>query len=59
RYLDQAIRLGAERVFVIHGVGEGKLRDAIAERLRQNPQVVDFKNEYHPRYGFGATEVIL
>ncbi len=58
-YLNQAIRLGVERVFIIHGVGEGKLRDAIATRLINNPQVVSFKNEYHHRYGYGATEVIF
>lgn len=59
RYLRQAIRVGVDRVFIIHGVGEGKLRDAIAKRLRSNKQVVSFKNEFHPRYGFGATEVEL
>ncbi len=58
-YLNQAIRLGVERVFIIHGVGEGKLRDAIATRLINNPSVVSFKNEFHPRYGYGATEVIF
>lgn len=58
-YLNQAIRLGVERVFVIHGVGEGKLRNAIATRLIKYPEVVSFKNEFHPRYGFGATEVIF
>ncbi|RQH21817.1 hypothetical protein D5R40_31195 [Okeania hirsuta] len=48
-----------ERVFVIHGVGEGKLRNAIATRLIKYPEVVSFKNEFHPRYGFGATEIIF
>lgn len=59
RFLDNAIRLGVSRVFVIHGVGEGKLREAIAARLAENPDVVKFKNEYHHKYGYGATEVIL
>lgn len=58
-YINQAIRLGVERVFVIHGVGEGKLRNAIATRLIKYPEVESFKNEFHPRYGFGATEVIF
>jgi dsDNA-specific endonuclease/ATPase MutS2 len=58
-FLAKAIRLGVERVFVIHGLGKGKLRDTIADRLIKNPDVVTFKNEYHPKYGFGATEVIL
>jgi hypothetical protein len=59
RFLDKAVRLGVPRVFVIHGVGEGKLRDAIAERLRAHPSVEKFKNEYHHKYGYGATEVIF
>lgn len=58
-YIDQAIRLGVPRVFIIHGVGTGKLKNAIASRLRRLPEVRDFKNEYHSRYGYGATEVIL
>ena len=58
-YLEKAIRLGVERVFVIHGVGKGRLRDAIATRLIQHPEVQTFKNEYHPKYGYGATEIML
>ncbi|RMF24496.1 MAG: hypothetical protein D6765_11695 [Bacteroidetes bacterium] len=59
RFMEKAIRLGAERVFIVHGVGKGRLRDEIASRLLQMPEVRSFKNEYHPRYGWGATEVEL
>jgi hypothetical protein len=59
RFLDQAVRLGVHHVFLIHGIGEGKLRDAIKNMLRNRPNVVRFKNEYHPKYGYGATEVTL
>jgi hypothetical protein len=59
RFVERAIRLGVPRVFVIHGVGEGKLRDTIAARLREIPDVAKFKNEYHHKYGYGATEVIF
>lgn len=59
QFLAKAIRLGVERVFAIHGIGKGKLRNKIASRLIQHPDVVTFKNEYHPRYGWGATEIIL
>ena len=59
RYLDKAIRLGVPRIYVIHGIGKGKLRNMIASRLIQMPEVKTFKNEYHPRYGWGATEVIF
>lgn len=59
RFLDQAVRLGVHHVFLIHGIGEGKLRDAIKNMLRNRPEVVRYKNEYHPKYGYGATEVTL
>jgi hypothetical protein len=59
RFLDKAIQLGVPRVFIIHGVGEGKLKEAITQRLRANPDVLKYKNEFHHKYGYGATEVIL
>jgi hypothetical protein len=59
QFMEEAIRLGAERVFLIHGLGKGKLRDEIASRLIQMKEVKSFHNNYHPRYGFGATEVIF
>ncbi len=59
RFLEKAIRLGVPKVFVIHGVGEGKLREAIAQELRARPEVAKFKNEFHSKYGYGATEVIF
>jgi len=58
-FLEKAIRVGVDRIFVIHGVGKGKLREVIATRLAGHPRVKAFKNEYHPSYGFGATEVII
>lgn len=58
-FIERAIQLGVDRVFVIHGVGTGKLKNRIASSLIQNPDVKTFKNEYHPKYGFGATEVIF
>lgn len=58
-YLDQAIRLGVRKIFVIHGKGKGKLKNEIATILMRNPDVKTFKNEYHPKYGTGATEVFL
>lgn len=58
-YLDEAIRLGVRKVFVVHGHGKGKLKNEIATILLQNPDVKTFRNEYHPRFGTGATEVIF
>ena len=58
-FMQRAIRLDVERVFIIHGVGEGKLRSAIQKRLQEMEAVKSFKNEFHGRYGYGATEVIF
>lgn len=59
RFMEKAVLLGVPNVFIIHGVGEGKLRESIAEALRRHPHVRKFKNEYHHKYGYGATEVIF
>jgi hypothetical protein len=56
-FLERAIRLGIPRVFIIHGVGTGRLKEMVSARLRRNEQVRAFKNEYHAKYGWGATEV--
>lgn len=58
-YINKAIRLGVERVFIIHGVGKGRLRDDIAKSLAKNASVASYKNEYHHKYGVGATEVLF
>ncbi len=58
-YLAKAIQVGVPRVFIIHGLGTGRLKELIAARLRRNANVAHYKNEYHARYGFGATEVMF
>ena len=42
---------------VIHGVGSGKLRDEIHEILKTKKEVKSFVNQYHPNFGYGATEI--
>ncbi len=59
QYISKALRIGVDRVFVIHGVGKGKLKNEITTRLVQMEHIKSFKNEYHPRYGYGATEIIF
>ncbi len=59
QYIEEAYAIGFDRVFVIHGLGKGRLRDIIASRLIRNDTVASFKNDYHAKYGFGATEVIF
>ena len=42
---------------VIHGIGEGKLRDEIHDILKGKKEVSRFVNQYNRLYGYGATEI--
>jgi dsDNA-specific endonuclease/ATPase MutS2 len=44
-------------LIVIHGVGSGRLRDEIHDMLRLKREVKSFVNQYHPSFGYGATEI--
>ncbi|GEP88916.1 Smr domain-containing protein [Chitinophaga terrae (ex Kim and Jung 2007)] len=57
RYLDLAISHHQHNMVVIHGVGKGKLKEEIHNILRQTPEVASFVNQYHAKYGYGATEI--
>ncbi|HEX5653847.1 MAG TPA: Smr/MutS family protein [Chitinophagaceae bacterium] len=46
-------------LIVIHGVGEGRLRDEIHDILRLKKEVKSFVNQYDPRFGYGATEIFF
>ncbi|TVR83282.1 MAG: hypothetical protein EA409_03215 [Saprospirales bacterium] len=58
-YLEKAIYLGVERVFIVHGLGKGKLKKAVDDYAKNLEVVKEIKNEYHPKFGFGATEIIF
>jgi len=58
-YLEEAVMLGIDKVYLLHGVGKGRLKDEIASMLKAHSDVSHFKNEYHGQYGFGATEVFF
>jgi len=57
KYMAEASKVGVDRVFIIHGLGKGKLRAEIHSRLGRYTRVTSFKNDYHPAFGWGATEV--
>ena len=44
-------------LIVVHGVGSGRLRDEIHDILRLKREVKSFVNQYHPSFGYGATEI--
>src|SRR6185312_16235451 len=58
-YLHTAIVNRQERVVIIHGLGKGALKKAVHNLLSKIPEVKKFANEWHGRYGFGATEVLF
>lgn len=55
--LDEAIKRRERSMVVIHGLGKGKLREEVMRMLREYKEVAHFKNELHPKYGYGATEI--
>lgn len=59
RYVQRAYNLGVDEVYIIHGVGDGTLKNAIARELEQMTFVKRFKCEFHQNYGHGATLVVL
>lgn len=59
KYYRLAVQAMQPKLIVIHGVGSGKLREEIHERLKAKKEVKSFTNQYHPNFGFGATEIYL
>ena len=59
KYYYLAIAHRQPNLIVIHGVGSGKLRDEIHEVLKMKKEVKSFVNQYHPLFGYGATEILL
>jgi hypothetical protein len=58
-FMNTAIEFGLKEVFIIHGLGKGKLKQGVDEFLRFHGDVKTYKNEFHEKYGFGATKVLL
>ena len=59
KYLELAEVHHLKEFTVIHGIGTGKLRDEIHDRLRHKKGIKSFVNQYHPWYGYGATQIYL
>jgi hypothetical protein len=57
KYYELALMHHFHQMIVIHGVGTGRLRDEIHDILRLKKEVRSFVNQFHPLYGFGATEI--
>ena len=57
KYYDLALAHKQNQIIMIHGVGEGKLKDEIHELLKLKVEVKSFVNQYNAQYGYGATEI--
>jgi hypothetical protein len=57
KHMDIAIAHYQPSLIVIHGVGEGVLKNEIHQKLKFRKEVSRFENRYHPLYGYGATEI--
>lgn len=57
KWFDLAISHRLSSFIVVHGVGSGKLRDEIHDLLKTKHEVKTFINQYHPNFGYGATEI--
>ena len=57
KWYELALAHHQPNLIVIHGVGSGRLRDEIHDVLRLKREVKTFVNQYHPSFGYGATEI--
>jgi hypothetical protein len=57
KWYELAVAHRQPHLIVIHGVGSGRLRDEIHDALRLKKEVKSFVNQYHPSFGYGATEI--
>lgn len=57
KYYDLALQHHQHMMIIVHGVGTGKLRNEIHEILRHKKEVKSFVNQFHPSFGYGATEI--
>ena len=58
-YINKAVEIGVSEVYIIHGLGKGKLQEGVKQYLKYHSEVSKTVNEYFERYGFGATKVIF
>lgn len=59
KVLDAAIVHQMPSIVIIHGVGNGTLRDHIHKTISKHPQVRTFMDAKKEKFGYGATEIIF
>ncbi len=58
-FLEEAIKNKLHKIYVVHGIGTGKLKAEIEKLLIDYPEVKSYNNHHTVRFGFGATEILL
>jgi len=58
-FIDDALMLGYHELKVLHGKGDGILRDVVREQLRQHPSLISATDEHVEFGGSGITVVLL
>lgn len=58
-YLESSIAEGLEQATIIHGVGQGTLKQEIHRQLSKHPNVAYFKEAQKEKFGYGATIAYL
>ncbi len=59
KYYDLALGHKLKIMIVIHGVGEGILKQELHQILQNKKEVQRYQNTYHELYGYGATEIFF
>jgi dsDNA-specific endonuclease/ATPase MutS2 len=59
RFLNASINKQHRKIVVIHGVGEGVLRNEIRKELDYYHQNLEYYDASYQEFGMGATEIIL
>lgn len=57
RTIDHALIRGSEKIEIIHGLGTGRLKEAIRKHLNNHSYVKSFGSDEHSRGGAGVTQV--
>jgi hypothetical protein len=57
--VEHAYAANKERITIIHGVGEGVLKDRLHDLLKKHTYVKHFNNNWQQQFGFGATAIYL
>ncbi len=54
-YIEEAVENNLKRVYIIHGIGSGRLKSEVHEILRKDDRIHSFKDDDSGNYGAGAT----